>query len=122
MRKRTLGTLAAAGALAMTMGIAPSASAEPNPPGCPKGYFCAYSGPNQTGTLKLRTWGNWSGSISGIASVFNNGNPCVGCDHVQAHFGSWSMCLHYNPGPGQYKSNFLAPYPTITKVVWRGEC
>ncbi|MFG3498795.1 peptidase inhibitor family I36 protein [Streptomyces sp. NPDC047928] len=120
MRKRTLGIIAAAGSLIFA--TATPASAEANPPGCPKGYFCAYSGWNQTGTLKLKTAGNWSGSVSGIGSIFNNGHVYPGYDHVQVSFGSWSECYHYNPGPGDYKANFLAPYPTITKVVWRGEC
>lgn len=99
-------------------------AAEPDPPGCPKGYFCAYSGTNQTGTRLLRTWGNWSGRISGVQSVFNNGLPCGGCDHVQLNWeylgNGWTRCIHYNPGPGQYKINFVGV--TITRVVWRGEC
>jgi hypothetical protein len=111
--------------------VVPSpASAEPNPPNCPREYFCAYSGTNQSGSLLLRTAGNWSGSIGGVRSVFNNGVPWPGADHVQLTYRLSSgpvqgsirtRCIHYNPGPGQYKVNFDATQ-LILRVVWRGEC
>ena len=124
MRKRLLGTLAAAAAFTGVMATAPSASAEPNPPGCPKGYFCAYSGENQTGRLVLKTAGNWSGNVT-FRSAFNNGVVFPGADHVNMTYampgGSETVCLHYNPGPGTYKGN-AAPGVSVTKVVWRGVC
>ncbi len=124
MRKRMIGTLAVAASFAGLMATAPSASAEPNPPGCPKGYFCAYSGENQTGTLVVKTAGNWSGNKQ-FRSAFNNGVRFPGADHVDMTYavpgGGETACLHYNPGPGTYKGN-AAPGTAITKVVWRGEC
>jgi Peptidase inhibitor family I36 len=102
---------------------------EPNPPGCARGYFCAYSGQNQTGRLLLATAGNWSGSIAGVKSVFNNGYPCTGCDHIQLTYYwpgnefDYSDCIHYNPGPGLYKLNYPgAAGVRIVSAVWRGEC
>lgn len=126
MRKGLIGALATSAALAFSIGFAPTAAAEESPPGCPKGYFCAYSGVNQTGTLKLLTWGNWSGALSGVRSVFNNGNPCDGCDHVELLYydgsGNYLRCLHYNPGPGTYKMSWNYHSVTIKGVTWRGEC
>lgn len=48
MKNGLLGTLAASAALALTAGLASSSYAESNPPGCPKGYFCMYSGRTRT--------------------------------------------------------------------------
>ncbi|MFJ5266617.1 peptidase inhibitor family I36 protein [Streptomyces sp. NPDC088387] len=124
MRKLALSTLAAAAAFAAVVVTAPTASAEPNPPGCPKGYFCAYSEPDQRGTLLLATAGNWKGEIHSVGSVFNNGYVAPGADHIQLSYGYTtevrSLCLHYNPGPGQYKANII--YATIGSATWRGEC
>ncbi|MFJ8039430.1 peptidase inhibitor family I36 protein [Kitasatospora sp. NPDC096147] len=117
---------AAASALAITATIAgaTNAHAEGNPPGCPRGYFCAYTGENQTGTLALKTAGNWTGGVAGIRSVFNNGAYDPEQDHVQVgwrQYGqNYSDCLHFNPGPGAYKWN-LNPV-VLTSVTWRGEC
>ncbi|HET6860025.1 MAG TPA: peptidase inhibitor family I36 protein [Streptomyces sp.] len=126
MRKRTIGILASAGALAATVGLSGTASAEPNPPNCPKGYFCMYSGPNQTGELRLRTAGNWSGSLNRVGSVFNNGVVYPGADHIQFAFTDngtpVSFCIHYNPGPGSYKWNAPDGAVTAKSATWRGEC
>jgi hypothetical protein len=51
VRKHVLSALAGAAALAGVMITVPPVNAEPNPPGCPKGYLCAYSEPNQGGIL-----------------------------------------------------------------------
>ncbi|MFD8964913.1 peptidase inhibitor family I36 protein [Streptomyces sp. NPDC059568] len=124
MRHRSIAALAVSAAFAAVVAAAPTASAEPNPPGCPKQYFCAYSGEGQSGSLLLKTAGNWSGSVAGVRSVFNNGVRFVGGDHVQLSWRfngrDWGQCFHYNPGPGEYKANFVGV--TVTKVVWRGEC
>ncbi|MFI8100792.1 peptidase inhibitor family I36 protein [Streptomyces sp. NPDC086023] len=124
MRTRVLGVLAATAAFAGVMATAPSASAEGDPPGCPKGYFCAYSGYDQSGTLLLKTWGNWSGWIPNVKSTFNNGLPDAGADHVDQSYrwrtGAYTACMHYNPGPGEYKANW--DNITLTGVRWRGEC
>ncbi|MEV5355688.1 peptidase inhibitor family I36 protein [Streptomyces sp. NPDC093516] len=124
MRRGALGAGAVAVALTGVLATAPTATAEANPPGCPKGYFCAYSGPNQTGTLLLRVAGNWSGNL-GVGSIFNNGVVYPGADHVDvtSYLGGQPStdCFHYNPGPGRYKAN-AEPGLTITRVVWRGEC
>ncbi|MER6914555.1 peptidase inhibitor family I36 protein [Streptomyces sp. NPDC000594] len=123
-RLTSVGAGAVAAALAGVLGLAPSASAEPNPPGCGRGYFCAYSGADQTGRLVLRTAGNWSGNLA-VGSIFNNGVVHAGADHVDVTSvlgGQPSTdCFHYNPGPGTYKAN-AAPGLNITRVVWRGEC
>ncbi|MDT0390924.1 peptidase inhibitor family I36 protein [Streptomyces sp. DSM 41921] len=123
-RRGALGAGVVAVALTGVLATAPTAAAEANPPGCPKGYFCAYSGPNQTGTLLLRVAGNWSGNL-GVGSIFNNGVVYPGADHVDvtSYLGGQPStdCFHYNPGPGRYKAN-AEPGLTITRVVWRGEC
>ena len=124
MRKLTIAATAASAAFAGVLAVAPAASAEANPPGCGKGYFCIYSGEDETGTLVKKTYGNWSGSVSG-RSVFNNGVPDPGADHIQLTWtyngSTWSDCLHYNPGPGEYKWNFVSGV-VFKKAVWRGEC
>ncbi|MFI9770200.1 peptidase inhibitor family I36 protein [Streptomyces sp. NPDC052415] len=124
MNKRALGALAAAAAIAGVLGAAPTASAaEVPPPGCDKGYFCIYSGDSGTGQLVLKSDGNWSGSVTG-RSIFNNGAPLPGLDHIQVEWksiGSGSECVHYYPGPGHYGINFNHD-AVITKVTWRGEC
>lgn len=122
---RWFGFVAAAAVSAGVVAATPTAaSAEPSPPGCPKGYFCAYSGPNQRGYTTLRAKGNWSGRVA-TRSVFNNGKRMPGADHVDLRWTyrgkTWSMCLHYNPGPGIYKVNFV-PGVRVTGVKWRGEC
>jgi peptidase inhibitor family I36 len=123
-RFTALGAGAVAVAVTGVLAIAPTASAEANPPGCGKGYFCAYSGPNQTGRLVLKVAGNWSGNL-GVGSIFNNGVAFPGADHVDvtSYLGGQPStdCFHYNPGPGKYKANGEAGI-TITRVVWRGEC
>lgn len=124
MRKRAMSILAGAAAFAAVVVTAPTATAEANPPNCPKGYFCAYSQPDQRGELLLRTEGNWAGEIHNVGSVFNNGYVAPGADHIELLYAYTTstrvMCLHYNPGPGQYKANII--YATIGKATWRGEC
>ncbi|GAA2990878.1 hypothetical protein Sfulv_00830 [Streptomyces fulvorobeus] len=104
--------------------MAPTASAEPSPPDCPSGYFCAWSGPNQTGQLVVKTAGDWTGTEL-IQSIFNNGYPYPGADHVDVtiNYNGYrdTFCVHHNPGPGQYKGNH-AFYTAIIAVKWRGEC
>ncbi|MGW3425996.1 hypothetical protein [Streptomyces phaeochromogenes] len=120
----TLGAGTVAAAFLGVLAVSPTASAEANPPGCGKGNFCAYSGPNQTGQLVLKVAGNWSGNLS-VGSIFNNGVVFAGADHVDvtSFLGGQPStdCFHYNPGPGKYKANAEAGL-TITRVVWRGEC
>ena len=40
----------------------------------------------------------------------NNGFPSPGSDHIQATWvfegRTWDRCLHFNPGPGEYKLSF----------------
>ncbi|KOT87237.1 hypothetical protein ADK86_36845 [Streptomyces sp. NRRL F-5755] len=117
-----MAALAGTAALASLFTSASAASAEPDPPGCFKGYFCMYSGENLTGVMLSRTRANWDGSIGGVRSVFNNGYRLPGADHVQFDYdAAGTMCIHYNPGPGQYKVNFAYPV-RAEKVIWRGEC
>ncbi|MFF7204521.1 MULTISPECIES: hypothetical protein [unclassified Streptomyces] len=127
MRKRMLGTLAAVAAFAGVLGSAPAASAAPNPPGCGKGYFCIYSDLIQEGRLVAKSDRNWSGRAVGM-SIFNNGTPFPGQDHIQVEWGwadgsggTYTSCLHFNPGPGNYSQSFGADV-AFTKVTWRGEC
>ncbi|MFE7894691.1 peptidase inhibitor family I36 protein [Streptomyces sp. NPDC057412] len=123
-RLTVVGAGAVAAAFAGVLAVAPSASAEPDPAGCGKGYFCAYSGAGQSGRLVLKVAGNWSGNLA-VGSVFNNGVAYPGADHVDvtSYVGGQPStdCFHYNPGPGRYKANAEA-WLTITRVVWRGEC
>jgi hypothetical protein len=126
MHRRLLAALTTSAAFAGIMVGAPAASAEPDPPGCPKGYFCVYSGQHQTGQLVMKTAGNWTGNAVG-QSVFNNGYAYPGYDHVQFDWvytsgtGGNSWCFHYNPGPDIYKNSWTYPI-SVKQVVWRGEC
>ncbi|MGD9483061.1 peptidase inhibitor family I36 protein [Streptomyces sp. TRM70308] len=123
MRTRTAAALTASAALFGVIATAPAASAEPSPAGCPKGYFCAWSGPDQTGSLMLKTAGDWSGSVA-FRSVFNNGYAYPGADHVDFTYwyeGTATSCYHYNPGPGTYKWTAYRSLAAL-KVEWRGEC
>lgn len=129
IRRAVAGTALAAATAATTVGVAAPASAEPNPPGCPRGNVCAYSGPNQTGRLVFRSVRNWRGSVA-ARSVFNNGKRQRGADHIQLTWTyngrTWGRCLHYNPypgqpNPGQYKISFV-PGVVIKSAIWRGEC
>ena len=123
-RLTALGAGVVATAFAGVLAVAPTASAEANPPGCGTGYFCAYSGADQSGRLLLRVAGNWSGNLA-VGSIFNNGVAYPGADHVDVTSylnGQPSTdCFHYHPGPGRYKANAEAGL-RITRVVWRGEC
>lgn len=125
MRKHVLGTITVAAAFAGVVVGAPPASAEPNPPGCEKGYFCAYSGTGQTGNLVLKTASNWSGRVE-FRSAFNNGFTYPGADHVDVTLegigNPGTYCFHYSPGPGPYHMTADFPGAFITRVVWRGEC
>ncbi|EFE77741.1 peptidase inhibitor family I36 protein [Streptomyces filamentosus] len=124
-------TAAVLGTLIPTAGAAPApAGAKPASStaaiACPDGYFCVYSGVNQTGDLVRAFPGNWSGRLPGIRSYFNNGAPHTGLDHVDLSWegGVRPKCLHYWDGPGSstpYKGNFSRA-TTITQVKWRGEC
>ncbi|MFF8930331.1 hypothetical protein ACF1AO_23970 [Streptomyces longwoodensis] len=124
MRRRSLGILAAAGALAASVGVSVPASADVSHPTCPRGAFCAYSATFEGGRLLLATQGNWSGTLTNVQSTFNNGYPDPGADHVQLGYTaggvSYSTCIHYAPGGGQYAHQWNNI--TIKSVRWRGEC
>ncbi|MCC5036875.1 MULTISPECIES: hypothetical protein [Streptomyces] len=128
MRRSIRAALTLAAATVMVGSTALPASAEPNPPGCPKGYFCGWSNGEAypVGTPSIRTAGNWSGSVS-INKFFNNGYAYPGADHVTMTWYTWggsgphSICVHYNPGPGQYEGYF-GDSVRLVKVRWRGEC
>ncbi|MCS0606464.1 hypothetical protein NX794_35440 [Streptomyces sp. LP11] len=121
---KSLVPLLASATLAGVIALAPSASAEPNPPGCDKEFFCIYAGEGQTGQLLVKSQHSWYGSVSG-RSVFNNGIPYPNADHIELTWtyngGTYEQCMHYNPGPGDYKLDFTEGV-TFTKAVWRGEC
>lgn len=125
MRKRILGVLAAAAAFAGVAVVAPTASAEPNPPGCPKGYVCVLNGSGTTVKKFAGDWGGWHTFGADGGSVFNNGYPYPGADHIQVNWMTkderfFTKCLHYNPGGGH--SLPLPPYSTVQSLKWRGEC
>lgn len=123
---KTRGKLAAAaaGAVLVTMSTTHSASAESNPADCPKGYVCAWSTTAYGGPALIKTTGNWQGGAQ-VGAVFNNGMPYPGADHIEATWvwegKTWSRCLHYNPGPGEYKLTFPLGV-LLTSLKWRGEC
>lgn len=129
MRKRIAVAVATSATfVGMTVG-APTASAEPNPPDCPKGNVCVfYSSTTTDGPAAIKSSGNWNGSHTtgrGGGTIFNNGAHQPGTDHIQATWiyngKTWGKCLHNNPGPGDYKY-ILGPDVTVTSLVWRGEC
>lgn len=94
------------------------------PPHLSQGAFCAYSSTFEEGRLLLATQGNWSGTLTNVQSTFNNGYPDPGADHVQLGYTaggvSYSTCIHYAPGGGQYAHQWNNI--TIKSVRWRGEC
>ncbi|MFD0422109.1 peptidase inhibitor family I36 protein [Streptomyces parvus] len=119
-----LGTLIpTAGAAPAPAGVKPASSTAAI--ACPDGYFCVYSGVNQTGRLLRAFEGDWTGNLQGVRSYFNNGRPHPGFDHVALSWvGGGLRCIHYWDGAGSgtpYKGNFPSP-KKITKVKWRGEC
>ncbi|MFG3102256.1 hypothetical protein ACGFZL_17270 [Streptomyces sp. NPDC048182] len=124
MRQRLLLPLLASAALTGVLALAPTASAEADPAGCGKQFFCIYAGEGQTGQLLVKSQHSWTGSVSG-RSVFNNGIPYPDADHIQLTWtyqgATYEQCLHYNPGPGTYKLDF-AEGVTFTRAKWRGEC
>lgn len=111
-----------AGVIRAVQGFAAAA-----PSGCDRGAFCAYTGYGGTGVLVLERQGNWSGSVGGVAHVFNNGRPFPGADHVQFDW-LWpdgtpdTLCIHYSPGPGTFAWDFDPAGIRATRVRWRGEC
>ncbi|MFE0024088.1 hypothetical protein [Amycolatopsis sp. NPDC059021] len=128
MRKLTAVAVAASAALVGMIAIAPVASAEPNPPDCPRGYACMFYVDATQGPAAVKTARNWFGSQPagiGGSTVFNNGAPQPGRDHIQATWifegKTFGRCLHFNPGPGEYKF-VLTRGTTLTSLVWRGEC
>ncbi|WP_030752941.1 peptidase inhibitor family I36 protein [Streptomyces sp. NRRL F-5135] len=128
MRTRPTVPLAVSAAFAGVVATAPVAAAapapEPAPPGCAKGYVCAYSGERQTGRLLLMARGDWSGAVSGVRSIVNNGDKRTGAGHVQLTWrydgGTWTDCFTPRPGPGMYKADVDSI--TVTRAVWRGTC
>ena len=105
--------------------VAAPTPASAGPGVCDRGEFCAYSGLNRTGILRLETAGNWSGSISGVRSVINRGWRWPGLDHIYLTYvhptdGQFTLCLHYEPGPG-HTYNFGTSV-RIVSAVWGGEC
>jgi hypothetical protein len=129
MRKPVVAMLSCLVGVAALVMNAPGATAEANPPGCGKGYFCIYSGQNQTGALRVHAFNNWSGSVTG-QSVFNNGSPDPGADHITLDWTfngtNWRECFHYNTS-GTSSSDFghkdnWGPNVVFTRAVWRGEC
>lgn len=125
MRKRSLGMIAATGALAVTAGFTGTAAASGVgvTAACPSGAFCMYTGSNQTGTMYPK-YGNWSGTIPGIKSVYNNGNPHPGYDHVNFTYtyngNTFTHCFHYQGDDTPYKKNYVGV--TAKKVVWHRAC
>lgn len=132
MRIRAFAAVAAATAAAGVLTLAPAASAESSPPGCPKGYFCLFSGYNQTGSIVARSQGDLGYVGSGAKSYFNNGTSWPGADHIQLKWHHYdygdrfnhSRCIHFNPGPGSYKGNFHDSNGVtfVDSATWRGEC
>ncbi|MGW9212901.1 hypothetical protein ACWGR4_38795 [Embleya sp. NPDC055664] len=123
MRSSTLIVIAASTALATVLITSPTASAEPDPPGCAKGSLCAYGGEDQTGPLVLSTAVDWAGDVL-FRSAFNNGTTHAGADHVELTYavegGTETDCLDHNPF-GHYKGN-AGEGVHLVKIVWRGSC
>ncbi|GAA1138823.1 hypothetical protein [Streptomyces javensis] len=129
MHQRLAATAAMSAALVAVLAGAPTASAEPSPPGCPSGNVCVFdSNVGTVGPAVIKTTGNRRGShqtsIVG-STIFNNGTRQPGHDHIRA---TWVLngrlydrCLHVNPGPGDYKL-IIGGHATITSLTWRGEC
>lgn len=129
MSKRIAAVVATSAAFVGVIIGAPTASAEPNPRDCPQGNVCVfYSSTTTDGPAAIKSAGNWNGSHTigrGGGTIFNNGAPQPGSDHIQATWTyngrTWGKCLHNNPGPGDYKY-VLSSDVTLTSLVWRGEC
>ncbi|MFI6813292.1 hypothetical protein ACIBG7_12810 [Nonomuraea sp. NPDC050328] len=73
-RKHILGALVViAAATIASPATSASADAGRTYAGCPVGYVCLYKTSTPVSPPAMKVGGNWSGSISGIKSVFNNG-------------------------------------------------
>lgn len=129
MHKRIAMAVATSAAFVGMIANAPTASAEPDPPDCPRGNVCVfYSSTTTDGPAAIKSTGNWNGSYTiglGGGTIFNNAARQPGADHIQATWTyngrTWGKCLHNNPGPGDYKYTLVSG-ATLTSLVWRGEC
>ncbi|MZD08276.1 hypothetical protein GTW43_24810 [Streptomyces sp. SID5785] len=135
LRAKAAAALLTTGIAASALVAVPGTAAADSAKDCPKGAICFYSGPNQSGKLKKKVWANWSGSLTGIRSYFNNGKPQPGLDHVQLKYSYWvhghyrsvSQCVHYGASEGKGNIGYANDdhgysNATVKGVKWRGEC
>lgn len=125
MLKRSSATVAVSAAVLGVIAFAPNASAEASPPDCPTGNVCAWQTTAYYGRTILKTEGNWTGSLR-VGFIMNNGFRSPGSDHIQATWvfdgNTYDRCLHFNPGPGDYKLPFGPQGVELKSLTWRGEC
>ncbi|MFE7273378.1 hypothetical protein [Streptomyces sp. NPDC057623] len=118
MSKRTLGVLAATGALALSAGLAGTGSAQASPSatlyGCPSGYVCFYQTSSVNSPIVFKTAGNWYGGEFATQAAFNNGKHYPGADHVRYTF-------HYPSSPNTKHTDCMTYHKTDSPVVESGE-
>ncbi|GAB3963066.1 peptidase inhibitor family I36 protein [Plantactinospora veratri] len=92
--------------------------------GCQSGAVCFYTQRDGNGGVCWSTGNVPSSSCGYRASYFNNGVPCLGCDHVRVYEGAnytgmELACLHYGWTEG--RGNFYISLP-VSSFRWGGEC
>ncbi|MFG2330434.1 hypothetical protein ACGFMM_12475 [Streptomyces sp. NPDC048604] len=133
-RRRAVAALAAGAALGAVLAMPGAAHAANADSVCNRGEFCAYSGTGLTGSVRLDRVGDWSGSVSGVRSLVNKGNPQTGADHIRysgwVNYGSYyrqvTGCLHYDdPNASGWTPGSWVTFPAttgLTSAKWGGEC
>jgi hypothetical protein len=128
--------LAAAGLLTVTAAGTASASAAASEgpaltgkKACPRSYVCVWDNTSFSGKPRWKSQGNIGShnSDNGI-SIFNNGKPQTGADHIRydysyAHSTSphYRGCLHY-PGDSPTTTKSLDGAVRLSYAKWGGEC
>lgn len=118
MATRTLGILAATGALALAAGLAGTGAAQASPSatlyGCPSGYICFYKSADVNSGIVFKTAGNWYGGEFSTGAAFNNGQRYPGADHVR-------FTYHYPDSPNTRHTDCLTYHKTDSDVMEGGE-
>ncbi|WP_406862642.1 hypothetical protein ABZO31_20330 [Streptomyces sp. HUAS MG47] len=132
-RRRSVAALAAGAALGAVLAMPGTAQAADADGSCNVTEFCAFSGTDRTGSVRLDRVGNWSGSVTGIRSLANRGTAEWNADHIRYsgwanygdHYRQVTGCLHFDePGSGWTAGSWVNfPAPTaLNRVEWGGEC
>ncbi|MFF9122681.1 peptidase inhibitor family I36 protein [Streptomyces sp. NPDC014889] len=114
MLKKSLTTVAVAGALLGGTFATPAAAADPNT--CPKGNVCGWSGTNRTGTRTVMSVTPGCYPFTGAKSVSNQTSYRIEFWHITPGTGCGYGTRLVTLQPGYYSDN---PGNTVTGIeVW----